>query len=277
MAEALTQKEAAERLGVSPRTLRRHTNRGEISRSDDGSYPWPTVEEEYRALQAPPEPEAPSAPDTSEDEQLTQEEAARRLAITTRQLRRLTEAPRLEGGLYPWPAVRNWYIEFKQEEVLRRRGMDGSASDRFAEARARKTAAEAELKELELAVRRRELIPSSDVVVLVRAPLEAVDRTLRQQPRERARTWAKKLGVKEAEAMVLIEELVEEVRAALRGTFTGSLPPAEKPAPKKPSRKRDPAKKASSRKSATKKPAANKTTRKRPARKAPPKKGKKSA
>jgi hypothetical protein len=47
--EALTQGEAANRLGISAAWLRDLGTRREITRNDDGSYPWPRIREEFDA------------------------------------------------------------------------------------------------------------------------------------------------------------------------------------------------------------------------------------
>lgn len=151
-AEDLTQKEAAKRIGISPRQLRTLTTRGDVSRNDDGSYPWPTVREEHRALKAAHE----------------EDRAA------------------------------------------------GFGDDAYEKARARKTTAQAELAEMQAKKLRGEVVDRKDVAAMVRAPLEAVDRVLKSAPRRHARRWAKVLRVKEAEALELIETLVEDVRTELR-------------------------------------------------------------
>lgn len=48
--ERLTQIEAARRLKITPRRLRTLSGRGDISRADDGSYPWPLIREEHKEL-----------------------------------------------------------------------------------------------------------------------------------------------------------------------------------------------------------------------------------
>ena len=50
--EDLTQKEAARRLKITARRLRDLSGRGDISRNEDKSYPWPLIREEHRALKA---------------------------------------------------------------------------------------------------------------------------------------------------------------------------------------------------------------------------------
>ena len=47
----LTQKEAAERLAITPSWLRKLTKRGAVKRNSDRSYPWPQVRDQLRAFQ----------------------------------------------------------------------------------------------------------------------------------------------------------------------------------------------------------------------------------
>lgn len=49
--KGLTQVEAADRLRISTSWLRQLTERGEISRNSDGTYPWPQVAEEFDEYQ----------------------------------------------------------------------------------------------------------------------------------------------------------------------------------------------------------------------------------
>ena len=46
--EGLTQKEAANRLGISTSWLRRLTKRGAVRRNSNGSYAWPEVRDQHR-------------------------------------------------------------------------------------------------------------------------------------------------------------------------------------------------------------------------------------
>lgn len=93
-------------------------------------------------------------------ERLAQVEVANRLAVSAKQVRRLTKQkgmPRNEDGTYPWPEVADWYKSFKQEEVLRRKNLDDLPDpDKML---ARKREIEADIKELELRRKKGDLIP----------------------------------------------------------------------------------------------------------------------
>lgn len=106
-------------------------------------------------------------------ERLTQKEAARRLGITPRALRKLGtyhEVPREKSGGYPWPRVRDWYIRFKQDEAVSRKtggalapaDTDKKKAANYYAARARKEEALAELRELEVAQLKGELVHVDD-------------------------------------------------------------------------------------------------------------------
>lgn len=93
-------------------------------------------------------------------EKLTQREAARRLKIGERQLRKLTTSgavTRDPDGRYNWPAVRDEYRAHVKGHSSRRSAGYGDAA--FQEARARRTAVQARLLELEEKARIGELMP----------------------------------------------------------------------------------------------------------------------
>ena len=52
LSESITQRETANRLRITTAWVRELTGRGILSRNADKSYPWPKVDEEYRAFQA---------------------------------------------------------------------------------------------------------------------------------------------------------------------------------------------------------------------------------
>jgi phage terminase Nu1 subunit (DNA packaging protein) len=108
--ENLTQKEAADRLGISPRRLRHLSKRGDLTRLRDGAYPWPLIREEHRELREAADRKRGRAPSGSGlSEARTRKENARaRLAEL--------EAAEKEGLLLPTSIV---------QEVL------GSALDRL--------------------------------------------------------------------------------------------------------------------------------------------------
>ena len=114
---------------------------------------------------------------SEEREELTQTEAAARLTITTRQLRRIPDefTGRLKSGKYPWPECQKGYIRFKQQDELRRRGHSETRASEYEAARARKVAAQARLAELEVALRESELIP---IAVFREVIAEVADRVM---------------------------------------------------------------------------------------------------
>lgn len=153
------------------------------------------------------------------DEHLSQKETAKRLGITPREVRNLGKRdddsiPRGDDGKYPWPEARDWYVRFKQEELLRRRGLDEGGS--YQDARAKKTAMQARLAELEVFRREGELVALSDIAVLVHSPLEAVDAALKSAPSRHAPELAAAAGLKVQEAKRHLDTIMEEVRSSLR-------------------------------------------------------------
>lgn len=207
MTEALSQKEAAKRLGVSERTLRRHTTDGKVSRDDDGTYRWPFVWEQFRAFVVP-------------QEHVTQKEAAKRLGLSDRRVRTLTGQQVLHrgsDGMYPFPRVAAEYEAYTRGREEEQAGdIEEEEAEDFFRARARKTAAEADIAEMDSAKLRGELIHRRDVAALVRAPLEAVNRKLKAAPQRLAKRWAGAMRMTEAEALVLIRDMVEDVRSELQ-------------------------------------------------------------
>jgi hypothetical protein len=155
-------------------------------------------------------------------EALTQKEAANRLRITTAWVRELTNRgvlPRNPDGKYPWPEVAEHYEEFqakKGDDGGDSDGDDGKLQDELDRERIRWTREKADAQEMENAVRRGELIPAEQFAGALRAPLEAVDHSLRTARRRLGRPWAKRLKVSQAEAMSLIDQIVEEARAHIR-------------------------------------------------------------
>lgn len=149
-------------------------------------------------------------------EGLTQLEFAERLGITTRAVRKLHDhgIPRLDNGRYPWPEARHWYIKFKQEEVDRRRAPAGELN--LQTELARKTAAQADTAELQLAERRREMIHIRDLEELVRGPLEQVAAALKNAPSRYASALAEAADIPIPRAMRLLEDIVERIRGDLR-------------------------------------------------------------
>lgn len=197
--ETLTQREAASRLGIAPKTLKRRADAGDISRHADGTFPWPAVRDEL------------------EGEGLSQTEAASRLGITDRHLRTLTrdgKVTRSPDRTYPWPAIQVEYDAFLAEADDRRAA--GFGGESYEEARRRLTEAKADAAEMENQLQRRELLDARDVEALVREPLERVNLVLRNAPTKYAPRLARAARIRSPEAKRLLAEIVAEVRAELR-------------------------------------------------------------
>lgn len=197
--EALTQREAAARLGLAPKTLKRRADAGELSRHADGTYPWPAIRDEVGG------------------ERLSQVEAAERLGVTDRYLRTLTrdgKVTRSPDRTYPWPAIQVEYDAFLADADDRRAA--GFADEGYEAARARLTQAKADAAEMENRLRRRELVDVRDVEALVREPLERVNLVLRNAPTKYAPRLARVAKIRSPEAKRMLAEIVAEVRAELK-------------------------------------------------------------
>lgn len=196
--EGVTGAEAARRLAVSASTLRRKMA---AIRNEDGTYPWPAIAWGFL------------------NESLTQGEVASRLTITTswvRELSRRGVLTRNEDGSYPWPRNQDEYEAFRSSDE---EAGEASDAEGYKDALTRLTREKADGEEMKNRLRRRELMEVTEVADRVRQPLEAVNTKLRTAKRRLGKTWAKKLGISQAEAMALIDELVEDVRADLRTVF----------------------------------------------------------
>ncbi len=95
-------------------------------------------------------------------ERLTVAEAADRLGISPRHLRRLTaenrDVPSVGRGVrrrYLWPDLRSW-----RDRQLVQQGVESVRSETLDDARARKAAADASMRELDLGERRGALMPA---------------------------------------------------------------------------------------------------------------------
>ena len=141
---------------------------------------------------------------------VTQPQVAKIFRKNVRTIQRWEEEgfPRAPGKkvLYSLPDCIEWVLANEQKGD-------------FNEARTKKTEAEAQIKELELARLRGEMVPVSDVLAMVAGPIEAVDAKLRTMPRLKAKAWSRRLKITQAEAIALIRELAEEVRADLKATL----------------------------------------------------------
>jgi hypothetical protein len=86
----------------------------------------------------------------------------------------------------------------------------------YAEARARKTEAEASLREHELGRQRAETMPVATALAVVRATLQALDGSLRSAPRRHGPALARKLGCTPGVAMAALVDMVDLARADVR-------------------------------------------------------------
>lgn len=109
--------------------------------------------------------------------------------------------------------VRRWQRAGKVPEVSA--NGDGGEKPSFSEARARKEWAMAQKHELQLQQMRGDLVPADDVNARIRAALEPVDVALRTAHTRLARDWSQRLGISEGEAVHLIRDLTDDVRAAI--------------------------------------------------------------
>lgn len=137
------------------------------------------------------------------------------LDLTDRRIHQLVREgvlPKAGRGKYPVADCVQAYVGYWQRQAEERAAQ---VVIDYKAVRARKVQAEAELKELELGLRRGELVPTDAVEAQVRDALEPVDIGLRTVHNRLSREWAEKLGVAEGEAVHLIKELADQVRAHL--------------------------------------------------------------
>lgn len=143
--------------------------------------------------------------------ELTQEEAARRIGITTRQLRRIPDeyTGRLENGRYPWPEVRNGYRRWLKNAGRRE---SERVSDEKRE-RARKLELQNRRLELELAELEGRLVPVEVVERRFAAFAEEVKNALRAAAARWAPYLCHERPVAEAQAELsrLINDLLTEL------------------------------------------------------------------
>lgn len=134
------------------------------------------------------------------------------VGLTARRIRQLAREgvlPKVARGRYPVAECIQAYIGYWQQRAERSSNGGGPG---WKEARARKTTVEVEIKELELAERRRELVPVEDVEAMVSDALDPVDLGLRTAPRQLAGTWSGRLECSEGEAVHLIRDLCDGLR-----------------------------------------------------------------
>lgn len=205
--EQLSQAEAARRLSISRRQLARLSKRGDVPRSEDGSYPWPAVRDAYERARPPERKESPR-------ETITQAEAAQRIGITSRHLRRLTEEGKVSrnpDGKYSWPQVDQ---EYRAWQVIAS-AAGGTTLDLKVE-QARLTKEKADAQAMQNARDRGELLAATDVERLLREPLEKVNTVAKGLTSRYAPRLAKAAGIPLAEAKRIMGDIGESIREQLR-------------------------------------------------------------
>lgn len=148
--------------------------------------------------------------------ELTQRQLGEAFGRSSRQIARWEAeglAARPEGNrkLYDLAAAIRF---FRDREVAA--ALAGVETGELEAAKLRKLQAEAESKELGVAVKRGELVPMSDVADIVRESLEAVDAVLRHAPSRHAPALAKVAKVSVKESRALLRTVIEGVRAVIR-------------------------------------------------------------
>lgn len=110
------------------------------------------------------------------------------------------------GATYDLPEAVAWALEREQ----------ASEDTDYETARARRMAADAHLRELELGRERGTLVHIDDMEDLLRTPLERVAAELKAAPSRLAPELAARAGISHAAALAILKAIVEEARAALR-------------------------------------------------------------
>lgn len=132
---------------------------------------------------------------------------------TLAELAREPDCPQKQSGnnrVYPWPGWMTWYTERRVARAVERvRPAD------YDEAKARKTAAEAELAELELARERGDLVAMDDAMVVFEDRLERLRARLVAIPSKEAHRF---LGLtKMGEAVGELRSVVDGVMGEISG------------------------------------------------------------
>ena len=93
------------------------------------------------------------------------------------------------------------------------------APSSYTDARARKTQAEASLREMELAKARGDLISVDDSFAVLKAELETINASLRSAKARLGPALGRRLGLTGGEGMRIVEDVVEQARADLLRAF----------------------------------------------------------
>ncbi len=142
---------------------------------------------------------------------VTQQQLAEVFSVTTRTIQRwgpegLDEARVPGEATYDLTRAVAWRLEAVQ----------ATTDDEYRQARGKRMAADAELKEIELAKARGSLIAIEDVEVLLRGSLEKVNLALRAAPSRLANKLVEMTGRSRKECQKIISEIVEGARVDLR-------------------------------------------------------------
>lgn len=149
-------------------------------------------------------------------EHLSQKEAAKRLGISATMLRKFgARISRNDDGSYPWPKIRDEHAELVAASEERKDEGYGNAS--YQEGRAQLVRANAAAAELKLRIARGEVLEQADVEPLLRRSAERMNATLLQAPDKFSDVLAKKAGLSKRDARKILVDIIELVRAELRG------------------------------------------------------------
>ena len=150
------------------------------------------------------------------------------LDVTGRRVQQLARAgwvPRARRGKYPLADGILGYLGYLQHLA------EAPIDMEEAEARRRKLAAEAKLRELELSERQGNLIPIDDLEPLLIEPLETVNARLKSLPTACAGPLAKAAGCTVAEAKAVLVPVAEQMRKELRTTLERQFGGDDEPEP----------------------------------------------
>ena len=148
--------------------------------------------------------------------ELTQRQMAEAFNRTTRQIRRwedegLTVRAEKNRKYYTLREAIEFHVAIEVQKAIR-----AASPDVMDAARLRKLEAEAESKEIDLSIRRNELVPMDEVEGLLQETLESIDSVLRHAPSRVAPALAKVAKIPIKRARVILEDLVERVRGSIR-------------------------------------------------------------
>lgn len=123
------------------------------------------------------------------------------------------KAPKGNGHEYPWPQAGEWYL-MEIEKSAR-----GNDAPKFEDARARKTQAESEIAEIELAKARGEVVEIADVAQEVGRVFDGLRATLLSVPGK----WAPRvLGLPDmAAASSTLAQMTNEILEAMSDSRSG--------------------------------------------------------